>query len=101
MTESRQTESRQDIPDVPVPMHSAHPLLKLAAPLVVLAATWATEKVLAASYTAITGSKPPNADDRAVSFSRALAWTVATAATAAVVQVVIYRAAAKSVPADD
>lgn len=79
-------------------MHSAHPMLKLAAPLIVIAATWATEKVLAAGYSAVTGNKPPNADDRGVSFTRALAWTVATAATAAVVQVVIYRAAAKTVP---
>jgi hypothetical protein len=80
------------------PEHSAHPMLKLAAPLVVIAATWATEKVLAAGYTAITGSKPPNADDRGVSFARALTWTIATAATAAVVQVIIYRTAAKTLP---
>jgi hypothetical protein len=79
-------------------MHSVHPMLKIAAPLVVIAATWATEKVLAAGYTALTGSKPPSADDRRVSFARALTWTVATATAAAVVQVVIYRAAAKTVP---
>lgn len=82
-------------------VHSAHPMLKLAAPLVVIAATWATEKVLAAGYAAVTGNKPPNADDRGVSFGRALAWTIATATTAAVVQVVIYRAAAKTVPDAD
>ena len=85
--------------DAPQPrMHSAHPMLKIAAPLIVIAATWATEKVLAAGYSAVTGSKPPSADDRRVSFARALTWTVATATAAAVVQVVIYRAVAKTVP---
>lgn len=87
--------------DIEERMHAAHPMLKLAAPLIVIAATWATEKVLSATYSAVTGSKPPHADDRGVSFSRALAWTVATATTAAVVQVIIYRAAAKQVPDQD
>lgn len=79
-------------------MKSAHPVLKIAAPFVVLAATWAADRALTAGYSAVTGKKPPNVDDRAVSFSRALAWTLATATTAAVIQLVIYRAASKSVP---
>lgn len=78
--------------------HSAHPLLKIAAPLIALAATWAAEKVLATGYSALTGSKPPHAEDRGVSLARALAWSVATATTAAVVQVIIYRAAARTDP---
>lgn len=81
-------------------MKSAYPVLKVAAPFVVLAATWAADRALSAGYSAVTGKKPPNVDDRAVSFSRALAWTLATATTAAVVQLVIYRAAAKAVPSD-
>jgi hypothetical protein len=80
---------------------SAHPVLKVAAPFVVLAATWAADRALSAGYSAITGRKPPNADDRAVSFSRALLWTLATATTGAVIQLVIYRAASKAVPADE
>lgn len=79
-------------------MKSAHPVLKVAAPFVVLAATWAVDRALSSGYTAITGKQPPNADDRNVSFPRALAWTVATATTAAVIQLVIYRAASKSIP---
>jgi hypothetical protein len=82
-------------------MKSAHPVLKIAAPFVVLAATWAADRALTAGYSAVTGKKPPNPDDRAVSFSRALAWTLATATTAAVIQLVIYRAAAKATPEDD
>ena len=79
-------------------MKSARPILKVAAPFVVLAATWAADRALSAGYTAMTGKKPPNADDRAVKFSSALAWTLATATTAAVIQLVIYRAASKATP---
>ena len=81
-------------------MKSARPVLKIAAPFIVLAATWAADRALTAGYSAITGKKPPNPDDRAVTFPRALAWTLATAPTAAVIQLVIYRAAAKAVPDD-
>ena len=81
-------------------MKSARPVLKVAAPFVVLAATWAADRAPSAGYTAMTGKKPPNADDRAVRFSSALAWTLATATTAAVIQLVIYRAASKAVPED-
>ncbi|MFM1966127.1 MAG: hypothetical protein RL134_1852 [Actinomycetota bacterium] len=81
-------------------MKSARPVLKIAAPFVVLAATWAADRALTAGYSAVTGKKPPNPDDRGVSFSRALAWTLATATTAAVIQLVIYRAAAKASPED-
>ena len=77
-------------------MKSARPVLRVAAPFVVLAATWAADRALTAGYTAMTGKKPPNADDRAVKFSSALAWTLATATTAAVIQLVIYRAASKA-----
>ena len=79
-------------------MKSARPVLKVAAPFVVLAATWAADRALSAGYTAMTGKKPPNADDRSVRFSSALAWTLATAPTAAVIQLGIYRAASKAVP---
>jgi len=82
-------------------MKSAHPVLKIAAPFVVLAATWAADRALSAGYSAVTGKKPPNVDDRAVSFARALTWTLATATTAAVIQLVIYRAASKGIPDDE
>lgn len=88
-------------PDKPARTKAAYPVLKIAAPFVALAATWAAERVLSAAYSAATGHKPPDADDRSVHFARALAWTVATATTAAVVQMVIYRAAAKAIPVDE
>ena len=72
--------------------HQTHPALKIAAPFIVFAATWASNKALTVAYSAITGKEPPNPDDRRVSLGRALTWTIATAATAAVVQMVIYRA---------
>lgn len=80
---------------------SARPLLKIAAPFVVFAATWAADRALSAGYSAVTGKKPPDVDDRRVSFTRALAWTLATATTAAVIQLVIYRAASKPAPPHD
>ena len=73
-----------------------HAALKVAAPLIVIAATWASNKALTMGYSAITGKQPPNPDDRRVSFGRALTWTLATAATAAVVQMIIYRAVSTS-----
>lgn len=72
--------------------HHPHPMLKVAAPLIVIAASWAASKTLNLGYSTLTGKEPPNPDDRRVSFGRALAWTIATATTAAVVQMVIYRA---------
>jgi hypothetical protein len=78
--------------------HAAHPMMKFAAPLVALGATWASEQALSVVYRKVTGHEPPATDDRSVSFSRALAWTVATATTAAVVSMVIYRYSSRVVP---
>jgi hypothetical protein len=76
--------------------HSRHAALKVAAPLIAFGATWVSRKALVLGYSAITGSEPPNPEDRRVTFARALTWTLATAATAAVVQMIIYRAFAPS-----
>ena len=79
---------------------SAHPVLKVAAPFVAFAATWAVDRALSDAYSAITGRETPDVNDRAVSFPRALVWTIATATTGAVIQLVIYRAASDSVPGE-
>ena len=79
---------------------SAHPVLKITAPFVVYAATWAVDRALSAGYSALTGKDIPDVNDRAVSFPRALVWTIATAATGAVIQLVIYRAVSEPVPED-
>ena len=81
--------------------HSAHPVLRMTAPLVALGATWAVSKALNAVYRGVTGQEPPVAEDRNVSFGRVLTWTVVTATTAAVIQMVIYRAAAQALPDSD
>jgi hypothetical protein len=59
------------------------------------------DRALSAGYTALTGKETPDVNDRAVSFPRALVWTIATAATGAVIQLVIYRAVSESVPVDE
>lgn len=78
----------------------AYPVLHVTAPLVVLGATWLARKVLNTTYERVTGRTPPVPDDPRVSFARALAWTLLAAGSAAVVEMVIYRAASKMVPED-
>ena len=81
--------------DTEVHEHRAHPVLHVMAPIVALGVTWAARGALNSAYTRITGKKPPIADDPAVSFARALTWTIVTASTAAVIEMVIYRAGSK------
>lgn len=76
----------------------AYPVLHVTAPLVVLGATWLARKVLNTAYERATGHTPPVPDDPRVSFGRALAWTLVAAGSAAVIEMVIYRAASKMVP---
>ena len=78
----------------------AHPVLHITAPLVVLGATWLARKVLNTAYERATGKTPPVPDDPRVSFGRALAWTLVAAGSAAVIEMVIYRAAGKVIPED-
>jgi hypothetical protein len=79
-------------------VHPAHPVLRMTAPLVALGASWAASKALAAAYRSVTGQEPPVPEDRAVSFARVLTWTVLTATTGAVIQLVVYRAAGRVLP---
>lgn len=81
--------------------HAAHPVLRMTAPLVALGASWATAKALSSAYRAVTGQEPPVAEDRNVSFARVLTWTIITATTGAVIQMVVYRAAARALPDSD
>jgi|GEM_PF-2368645 len=75
--------------------HPAHPVLRMTAPLVALGASWAASKALAVAYRSITGQEPPVPEDRTVTFARVLTWTVLTATTGAVIQMVVYRAAGR------
>lgn len=84
-----------DVIDTEAHEHRAHPVLHVIAPFVALGVTWAARAALNSAYTRVTGKKPPIADDPTVNFARALTWTVVTASTAAVLEMVIYRAGSK------
>lgn len=81
--------------------HRAHPILHITAPLVALGATWVARAALNRIYTKSTGHEPPASDDASVSFMKALTWTLVTASTAAVIEMVIYRSASRMAPSSD
>ena len=65
--------------------------IKVAAPLLALAATWAVRKAMDAAYTRATGSEPPRASDPSASMRRILVYAAVTAAAVAVVNVAVDR----------
>jgi hypothetical protein len=83
--------------DQPERRHAA--AMHLLTPFVAMGATMVLRKALNAGYHRITGSPPPSATDGNITFRRALIWAMTTAATAAVVEVAIYRIMEKD-PAD-
>jgi hypothetical protein len=70
-----------------------NPLAHLIAPVAAIGATMLVRKLMTSGYERISGRPAPAPRDPAVSFSRALVWTAITAATAAVVEVAVYRIA--------
>lgn len=70
-----------------------NPMMHLVAPLVAVGATMIVRKALNSGYRRITGSDAPNPREPQVTFGRALMWAVVTAATAAAVEVAVYRLA--------
>lgn len=72
-----------------------NPVVHVIAPLVAYGATMLVRKVLQTGYRKLTGDEVPDARDPQVRFARALAWTVVTASTSAVVEVAVYRYANK------
>lgn len=70
-----------------------NPVAHLLAPIAAVAATFMVRKVLDRGYRTVTGSRAPEARDPGVSLGRALMWTAATAVTAALVEVAVYRLA--------
>ena len=72
-----------------------NPVVHVIAPLVAYGATMLVRKVLQTGYRQLTGSEVPDARDPQVRIARALAWTVITASTSAVVEVAVYRCANK------
>lgn len=78
------------------PEFEPNPVMHLLAPVFAIVATMAVRKALSIGYEQATGRKPPAPRDPAVRFSRAVAWAVVTAATAAAVETVVYRVANQS-----
>ena len=68
-----------------------NPLMHLVAPIVAIGATMIVRKVMNSGYRRVTGSPAPDVHEPGVTFTRALVWAVATAATAAAVEVAVYR----------
>ncbi len=69
------------------------PLVHVIAPVAAIAATMLARRVLNGGYRTVTGHSAPVPRDPTVSLARAIAWTAITAATAAVVEVMVYRGA--------
>jgi hypothetical protein len=70
-------------------------VVHVLAPIAAMAATWAARKVLNSSYSRLTGHKTPDPQDAQVALGSALAWAAITAASAAVVEVAVFRFLAK------
>ena len=70
-----------------------NPVAHLLAPIAAVAATFVVRKVLDRGYQTVSGSRAPDARDPGVSLGKALMWTAATAMTAALVEVAVYRLA--------
>ena len=68
-----------------------NPAMHLIAPIAAIGATIVMRKMLNAGYAHRTGGPAPDPRDPRVSFGRALAWAIVTAATAAAVETVVYR----------
>jgi hypothetical protein len=84
---------------------AVNPLVHVIAPIAAIAATMLARRVLNGGYRTVTGRSAPVPRDPSVSLTRAIAWTAVTAATAAVVEVMVYRGAMhwgeRTTPASD
>jgi hypothetical protein len=81
--------------EIESPKPEINPMVHVIAPLVAYGATMLVRKVLQTGYRQLTGTDAPDTRDPQVKFARALAWTVITASTSAVVEVAVYRYANK------
>lgn len=65
--------------------------VKMIAPFAAMGATWGVRKILDSAYRKKTGKEPPHARNPDTSMMQVIAWAAVTAATLAVVQVMIDR----------
>ncbi len=70
-------------------------MVHVLAPLAAIGATWAVRKALDTGYRSVTGHSAPNSQDVQVKLGSALMWAAITAASAAVVEVAVFRFLAK------
>jgi hypothetical protein len=70
-----------------------HPALHLLAPVVAAGAVWAARQSINRAYERVSGRTAPSPSDPQTSWQRAIAWTAATATTAAVIEVSVRRIA--------
>jgi len=66
-------------------------MVHVIAPVVAFGATALVRKMLQTGYRLATGTDAPDTRDPRVKFARALAWTIITASTSAIVEVGVYR----------
>jgi hypothetical protein len=69
-----------------------NPMVHVVAPVVAIVGTMVIRKMLNSGYEKLTGRSAPLPRDPAVPLARALMWTVVITTSAAVAEVVIYRA---------
>lgn len=84
MTQSHAPSNEMTEPQV-------NPVLHIVAPIAAIAATMVVRKAMNMAYAKVAGHEPPAPRDPAVAMTRAIAWAAVTAATAAVVEVAVYR----------
>jgi hypothetical protein len=70
-----------------------NPLAHVIAPIVAIGATMLVRKWMNSGYKRVAKGPVPTAGDPRVSLGRALMWSAITAATAAVVEVAVFRVA--------
>jgi hypothetical protein len=74
---------------------SKAPVATIVAPVVAFGATFVARKALSSAYRAATGTDAPSNNDRSVPLGKVIAWAAISGATAAVIEVVAFRAAAR------
>lgn len=68
-----------------------NPAVQAIALIAAVGATMVARRLLASAYEKATGQKPPLSRDLSSSFGRAVVWTAVTTASAAVIEVAVYR----------
>ncbi|HEY7823295.1 MAG TPA: DUF4235 domain-containing protein [Acidimicrobiia bacterium] len=74
---------------------SKAPIAAVVAPALAFGANIVAGKALAAAYRSIAGKEAPSSKDRSAHLGAVLAWAALSAASAAVIQVAIFRATAR------